>query len=53
VALALKRGTWHAGPSFTESPVDFLNLELADTNEVDHHTGRLDQRFGTVLEIPP
>lgn len=53
VALALKRGTWHAGPFFTEPSVDFLNLELSDTNETDHHMVRLDQVFGTVIEIVP
>lgn len=53
VALALKRGTWHAGPFFTEPSMDFLNLELSDTNETDHHTVRLDQDFSTVIEILP
>lgn len=53
VALALKRGTWHAGPFFEAEQVDFLNLELSDTNETDHHTVRLDQEFGTVIEIIP
>lgn len=53
VALALKRGAWHAGPYFEAESVDFLNLELTDTNETDHHTVRLDQRFGTVIEIIP
>ncbi len=53
VALALKRGAWHAGPFFTEPSVDFLNLELSDTNETDHHTVRLDEVFGTVIEILP
>jgi ureidoglycolate hydrolase len=37
-ALKLHRGTWHAGPYFVEPMVDFLNLELSDTNEADHHT---------------
>jgi ureidoglycolate hydrolase len=53
VALALKRGTWHAGPYFEAPSVDFLNLELSDTNEMDHHTVRLDQRFDTAIEILP
>ena len=52
-ALALHRGTWHAGPYFTAEAQDFLNLELADTNEVDHHTVRLDEAFGLILEITP
>lgn len=53
VALALKRGTWHAGPFFTAPEQDFLNLELSDTNETDHHTVRLDERFGIAFQIVP
>lgn len=37
-ALALHRGTWHAGPFFAAETADFLNLELSDTNESDHQT---------------
>jgi ureidoglycolate hydrolase len=33
--IALARGTWHAGPYFTEGRRDFYNLELTDTNKVD------------------
>jgi ureidoglycolate lyase len=43
VGIKLHRGTWHAGPFFTAPEMDFLNLELADTNETDHvdcHLGR-------------
>ena len=36
VGIKLHRGTWHAGPFFTAPEMDFLNLELADTNEADH-----------------
>ncbi len=36
VGVKLHRGTWHAGPFFTAPEMDFLNLELADTNETDH-----------------
>jgi ureidoglycolate lyase len=46
VAVVLHRSTWHAGPFFDEPTQDFFNLELADTNQVDHHDCRLDQRFG-------
>jgi ureidoglycolate hydrolase len=53
VALALHRGTWHAGPFFVAPEQDFLNLELSDTNETDHHTVRLDTEFGIVFEIVP
>lgn len=51
VALALHAGTWHAGPFFTAPSVDFLNLELTDTNETDHDTARLDQLHDSVIEI--
>ena len=46
VALSLHRSTWHAGPFFDAPTQDFFNLELADTNQVDHHNCLLDQRFG-------
>jgi ureidoglycolate lyase len=45
-AVALHRSTWHAGPFFDGPTQDFFNLELADTNQADHHTCRLDSRFG-------
>jgi ureidoglycolate lyase len=38
VSVLLHRGTWHAGPFFTEPSRVFANLELTDTNVVDHHT---------------
>jgi ureidoglycolate hydrolase len=38
VAVLLHRGTWHAGPYFHPATMPFFNLELVDTNEVDHHT---------------
>ena len=34
--VALKHGTWHAGPHFTEHQRNFYNLELADTNTADY-----------------
>lgn len=46
VAVSLHRSTWHAGPFFDDPTQDFFNLELADTNQVDHHNCLLDQRFG-------
>ena len=52
-ALALHRGTWHAGPYFTALAVDFLNLELSDTNVTDHHTVRLDRQFAVAFDITP
>lgn len=36
--IKLEVGTWHAGPYFTHETVDFYNLELTDTNLVDHFT---------------
>lgn len=50
-ALVLHRSTWHAGPYFVEDEVDFVNLELSDTNVVDHHNARLDVSFGLVAQI--
>lgn len=37
--IKLHMGTWHAGPLFdSPSHMDFYNLELKDTNVVDHNT---------------
>lgn len=36
--LKLDVGTWHAGPLFDVKALDFYNLELSDTNVVDHTT---------------
>lgn len=36
--IKLEVGTWHAGPYFDREFVDFYNLELSDTNVVDHFT---------------
>jgi ureidoglycolate hydrolase len=36
--IKLEVGTWHAGPYFEHDFVDFYNLELSDTNIVDHFT---------------
>jgi ureidoglycolate hydrolase len=36
--IKLEVGTWHAGPYFEHDVVDFYNLELSDTNVVDHFT---------------
>jgi ureidoglycolate hydrolase len=36
--IKLEVGSWHAGPYFDHEFVDFYNLELADTNVVDHFT---------------
>ncbi|WP_439596772.1 ureidoglycolate lyase [Falsiroseomonas sp.] len=50
-ALALHRGTWHAGPFFVADSQAFFNLELSDTNETDHDTVRIDAQFGVALAI--
>ena len=34
--IKLDMGAWHAGPYFDADFVDFYNLELSDTNIVDH-----------------
>jgi hypothetical protein len=46
--IALARGTWHAGPYFTEAQRDFYNLELNDTNKADFTVCHLPEpaRFG-------
>lgn len=37
--IKLHEGTWHAGPLFdAPDTMSFFNLELADTNVVDHNT---------------
>lgn len=36
--IKLEMGTWHAGPYFEHEFVEFYNLELSDTNIVDHFT---------------
>jgi ureidoglycolate hydrolase len=36
--VKLEMGTWHAGPYFDHEFVDFYNLELSQTNIVDHDT---------------
>jgi ureidoglycolate hydrolase len=51
VGVKLHRGTWHAGPYFAADTVDFFNLELSDTNIVDHDNCDLAARYGTVLTL--
>ena len=36
--IKLNIGTWHAGPFFDFETVNFYNLELSNTNIVDHFT---------------
>ena len=51
VAVKLHRGTWHAGPFFEDEEINFINLELSDTNEVDHQNSKLAERFGFALRF--
>lgn len=51
VAVMLHRSTWHAGPYFGGGHKDFFNLELADTNQVDHHSVDLARHFGLRYEF--
>ncbi len=49
--IKLNVGTWHAGPYFDHEAVDFYNLELSDTNLVDHDTCDLRLSYGVEFEI--
>ncbi|MGQ4646259.1 ureidoglycolate lyase [Lyngbya aestuarii] len=49
--IKLAVGTWHAGPYFEDDLVDFYNLELSDTNVVDHFTHDLLHSHQLELEI--
>ncbi len=49
--IKLEVGTWHAGPYFSHPQVNFYNLELSDTNSVDHQTCDLAREFGVEFEI--
>jgi ureidoglycolate hydrolase len=49
--VKLEVGTWHAGPYFDHDWVDFYNLELSNTNLVDHPTCNLLMDYGVEFEI--
>ena len=54
--VKMHAGTWHAGPlwdSIDEGPahIDFYNLELSDTNVVDHNTHDYAATEGIVFEV--
>jgi ureidoglycolate lyase len=51
VGVMLHKGSWHAGPLFEAGEQSFFNLELADTNVVDHHTSDLVARYGCALRL--
>ncbi|XP_021744275.1 uncharacterized protein LOC110710302 [Chenopodium quinoa] len=49
--LKLNVGTWHAGPLFVQGAMDFYNLELTNTNVVDHTTHNFRQENGVQFVI--
>ena len=49
--IKLEVGTWHAGPYFDHQVVDFYNLELSDTNVVDHFTYNFSTKQNIEFEI--
>ncbi|KAG1659300.1 hypothetical protein FOA52_003656 [Chlamydomonas sp. UWO 241] len=52
--IKMHMGTWHAGPLFHEADnMDFYNLELSDTNQVDHNTHDYMQASSTQFEVLP
>jgi ureidoglycolate lyase len=51
IAIKLDRSTWHAGPFFNGPGADFFNLELSDTNKVDHYPVYLDKEFGIEMRL--
>lgn len=51
VGVLLARGTWHACPYFEPAAMNFFNLELDDTNLVDHETCDLASRFGLAFTL--
>jgi ureidoglycolate hydrolase len=51
VAVMLHCGAWHAGPLFQAEAASFFNLELSDTNVVDHWNCDLVARYGVALRV--
>ncbi|KAI4373034.1 hypothetical protein MLD38_011203 [Melastoma candidum] len=49
--VKLHQGTWHAGPLFSAKTMDFYNLELSDTNIVDHTVHDFKKNDGVVFLI--
>lgn len=49
--IKLEVETWHAGPYFDGEFVDFYNLELSDTNVVDHFSHDFLMSHGWEFEI--
>ena len=53
MAIKLHVGTWHAGPFFERAQLSFFNLELADTNVVDHQSCHLDRAYRVTFRFAP
>jgi ureidoglycolate hydrolase len=53
VGVLLNCGTWHAGPYFEPATMNFFNLELDDTNVVDHFACDLEANFGLSFTLRP
>eukprot|EP00892_Ulva_mutabilis_P002211 jgi/Ulvmu1/11991/UM083_0001.1 len=52
--IKMNAGTWHSGPHFDSHPeMDFYNLELADTNQVDHYNFDFDEQHQSAIKILP
>lgn len=49
--IKLHKGTWHAGPYFDAPVVDFYNLELSNTNEVDREVYDFKQRDRVMFQM--
>ncbi len=49
--IKINVGTWHAGPHFDASALEFYNLELSDTNLSDHETCDLLETYHVEYEI--
>jgi ureidoglycolate hydrolase len=49
--IKLEVGTWHAGPLFDPPAINFYNLELSDTNIIDHFTYNFAQEQSIEFEI--
>lgn len=53
--IKMHAGTWHAGPLFKSDDtlpfIDFYNLELSDTNQVDHNAWDYGEEEGVTYEV--
>ncbi|KAG7638627.1 putative rmlC-like cupin domain superfamily, ureidoglycolate lyase domain superfamily [Arabidopsis thaliana] len=51
--IKLNHGTWHVGPLFSDSYMDFYNLELSNTNAVDRTTYDFIKNKGVTIRVDP